>query len=160
VFRKCHREAASCFPGASQKRTGSDEIGSEISRRAAQAIIASVPQVVGRDHVFGVRGNGFTGWQRAKQALDDHLVNVVDAWNLHDLRRSLATRMVELDVEPHIVEAILNHYSGHRSGVAGVYNCAKYARQIRSALTLWDDHLRSLLGGGERKILPFASPAA
>ncbi|HYP09947.1 MAG TPA: hypothetical protein VEQ86_00520 [Xanthobacteraceae bacterium] len=119
-----------------------------------------MPQVVGRDHVFGVRGNGFTGWQRAKQALDDHLVNVVDAWNLHDLRRSLATRMVELDVEPHIVEAILNHYSGHRSGVAGVYNRAKYARQIRSALTLWDDHLRSLLGGGERKILPFASPAA
>ena len=126
----------------------------------AQAIIASVPQVVGHDHVFGVRGNGFTRWQRAKQALDDHLVNVVDAWNLHDLRRSLATRMVELDVEPHIVEAILNHYSGHRSGVAGVYNRAKYARQIRSALTLWDDHLRSLLGGGERKILPFASPAA
>jgi hypothetical protein len=41
----------------------------------AQAIIASGPQVVGRDHAFGVRGSGFTGWQRAKQALDDHLVN-------------------------------------------------------------------------------------
>ena len=93
----------------------------------AQAIIASVPQVVGHDHVFGVRGNGFTRWQRAKQALDDHLVNVVDAWNLHDLRRTLATRMVELDVEPHVVEAILTI----TAATAAAWRASTTARNMR-----------------------------
>ena len=44
---------------------------------------------------------------------------------------------------------------GHRGGVAGIYNRAKYARQIRSALSLWDDHLGSLIEGGKRNVLSF-----
>ena len=39
--------------------------------------------------------------------------------------------MAELGVLPHIVEAILNHVSGHRAGVAGIYNRAKY--EVRNA---------------------------
>jgi hypothetical protein len=30
--------------------------------------------------------------------------------------------MAELGVEPWIVDTVLNHRSGHKSGVAGVYN--------------------------------------
>jgi hypothetical protein len=30
--------------------------------------------------------------------------------------------MADLGVQPHIVEAVLNHVSGHKAGVAGVYN--------------------------------------
>jgi hypothetical protein len=56
------------------------------------------------------------------------------------------------NVEPHIIEAILNHYSGR--GVAGVYNRATYARPIRAALSLWDDHLRSAIEGRKRVALP------
>jgi integrase len=132
----------------------------------AMAIIDSVPQVVGRDHLFGDRSaTGFTGWDAAKKALDDRLAGKLKGksaeFRLHDLRRSLASWLADHgDVEPHIIEAILNHYSGHRSGVAGVYNRAKYARQIRAALTLWDDHLRSLIEGGERKVLPFSAQTA
>ena len=47
----------------------------------------------------------------------------------------------EIGVQPHHIEAILNHYSGHRSGVAGVYKRAKYADEMRSALQRWADHL-------------------
>jgi hypothetical protein len=47
----------------------------------------------------------------------------------------------ELGVQPHHIEAILNHYSGHRSGVAGVYQRAKYADEMRAALQRWADHL-------------------
>ena len=47
----------------------------------------------------------------------------------------------EIGVQPHHIEAILNHYSGHRSGVAGVYQRAKYADEMRSALQRWADHL-------------------
>jgi integrase len=126
----------------------------------AMLIIDSVPQVVGRDHVFGARSaTGLTGWDAARKALDARLAGKLKGksahWRLHDLRRSLASWLADHgDVEPHIIEAMLNHYSGHRSGIAGVYNRAKYARQIRSALSLWDDHLHSLLEGGKRKIVP------
>jgi integrase len=124
----------------------------------ALEIIGSIEQVVGRDHLFGDRSlNGFTGWGAAKDDLDDRLDKITE-WRLHDLRRSVATWLAEHgDVEPHVIEAILNHYSGHRSGDAGTYNRAKYARQMRAALSLWDDHLRSLLDGRGRKVLPFST---
>ncbi len=48
------------------------------------------------------------------------------AWRLHDLRRTCATGMSELGVAPHVVESALNHVSGFRAGVAGMYNHAKY----------------------------------
>ena len=118
-------------------------------------IIGSVKEQVGRNHLFGDRSmTGFTLWYSAKHDLDDRLGKTAP-WNLHDIRRSVATWMAENNIEPHVIEAILNHYSGHRGGVAGVYNRAKYHRPMRQALSLWDDHLRSLLDGGERKVLPF-----
>jgi integrase len=43
---------------------------------------------------------------------------------LHDLRRTVATRMAEdLQIKPHVVEEILNHVS-YKSGVAKRYNKA------------------------------------
>ena len=45
-------------------------------------------------------------------------------WTLHDLRRTGATRMADSGVQPHIIEAVLNHVSGHKGGVAGIYNRA------------------------------------
>ena len=38
---------------------------------------------------------------------------------------------------PHIIEAILNHVSGYRAGVAGIYNRAKYEGEMRDALERW-----------------------
>jgi len=33
-----------------------------------------------------------------------------------------------------IIEAVLNHVSGHKDGVAGVYNCATYEPEKKAAL--------------------------
>jgi integrase len=65
-------------------------------------------------------------------------------WRLHDLRRTAATMMAELGILPHIIEAILNHVSGHKSGVAGIYNRAGYTDEMRVALQRWADHLDTL----------------
>jgi integrase len=122
----------------------------------AQRIIASIPQRAGREHLFGERSSGgHTGWARCKQDLDDRLAGKVAAWRVHDLRRSVATRMADIGVEPHIIEAILNHYSGHRAGDHGVYNRSPYSKQIRAALAQWDDHLRSIIEGGGRKVVSY-----
>ena len=66
-------------------------------------------------------------------------------WRLHDLRRTASTRMNDLGVLPHHVEAILNHISGTRGGVAGTYNKARYNPEKRAGLELWADHVRGIV---------------
>jgi integrase len=112
---------------------------------------------VSRDPLFGLRGDGFTAWARGKTALDAR--SGVTGWTLHDIRRSVATRMADLGIGPHIIEQILNHQSGHKAGPAGIYNRSSYANETRAALALWEDHIRTLVEGGERKILPLPSAA-
>jgi integrase len=120
----------------------------------AMTIIESVPERVGRDHLFGTRSSeGLSHWH-AKVDLDQRLGNAVRPWRLHDLRRTCATRMCDLGVAPHVVEQILNHQSGHRSGVAGIYNRSSYEREVRVAMALWNDHVCGLVEGNERKIVP------
>jgi integrase len=92
------------------------------------------------DYLFGERG--FNDWAVAKVKLDQR-AGIVD-WHLHDLRRTCATAMAELSVQPHIIEAVLNHQSGHKGGIAGIYNRAKYADEMRSALQRWADHLAQI----------------
>jgi integrase len=123
-----------------------------------RAIIEAVPRMVGRDQLFGQRASGFTGWSRGRAALDQR-AGVRD-WTVHDIRRSVATRMADIGIAPHIIEQILNHRSGHKAGPAGIYNRSNYEREVRSALALWDDHLRTLVAGGKRKIIPYAPHVA
>jgi len=109
----------------------------------------------GRDQLFGIRASrGFTGWAaKAERAL--RTASKVTDWTLHDLRRTVATRMADLGVQPHIIEAVLNHVSGHKAGVAGVYNRSSYEREVKTALALWADHVRALVEGGDAKVLAF-----
>lgn len=93
---------------------------------------------------------GFSGWSKSKAALDERIAEVLGEplphWTVHDLRTSAATMMADrLGVLPHIVEAILNHVSGHRAGAAGVYNRARYAAEMREALERWAEHVTALL---------------
>ena len=96
------------------------------------------------DPLFGGK-NGFTDWYRAKQQLDARLD--LPGWTVHDLRRTVVTGMVELGIPPNIVEAVVNHVSGHKAGVAGVYNRAKHAQEKRAALQRWADHLDRVVAG-------------
>ena len=126
----------------------------------ALEIISSVPKMATRKQLFGTRGSGFGGWSRGREDLDARLAGRIKTpWRLHDIRRTVATRMADLGMLPHTIEAVLNHQSGHKSGVAGVYNRSRYEREVRSALALWSDHVRSLVEGGERKILNMSSAA-
>ncbi|MET4296198.1 integrase [Bradyrhizobium sp. LB8.2] len=121
------------------------------------------PRQDDRDCVFGDgprrkgdKHRGFSGWSKSKAALDTRILaarKMVDEhakplpnWTLHDLRRTAATVMADrLGVLPHVVEAILNHVSGHRAGVAGIYNRARYRAEMRYALESWAEHLARTL---------------
>jgi integrase len=107
----------------------------------ALEILTSVPRRDKRALLFGGGEGGFAGWSKAKIALDKRIAEsgaTIRPWRLHDLRRTMATGMGDkLGVLPHVVEAILNHVSGHKAGVAGVYNKATYRREKRDALERW-----------------------
>jgi integrase len=83
-------------------------------------------------------------------------VGIVDA-TPHDVRRTVATRLADLGVQPHVVEALLNHVSGHRAGVAGVYNRASYETELRQALERWAQHLAGLIGALAGRVLDGAA---
>jgi integrase len=108
----------------------------------AQALL---PPICG-DWVFGRKG--FVRWSANKAALD--AASGVSGWRLHDVRRTVATMLGDkLGVLPHITEAILNHYSGHRAGVAGIYNRARYEDEMRNALQRWADYVYGAAAGAQ-----------
>jgi integrase len=100
-----------------------------------------------RNLVFGYGEGPFSGFAKAKKELDAKLGAAVAPWRLHDFRRSISTALHErFDVPPHIVETILGHVGGHKSGVGGVYNKALYLDQRRAALERWAAHVMQLAG--------------
>ena len=123
----------------------------------AVAILRGIPRRDDRDLVFGSSNGPFQGWSNAKSALDDRMTNALRAEKgnrgksvpvaLHDIRRTVATRLGDLGALPHVVEAILNHISGHRAGVAGIYNRAIYAAEKREALDKWAETIAGELRG-------------
>jgi integrase len=119
-------------------------------------ILKHVPRRLTRDQLFGARsGNGFSAWDKCKQELDAR--SGVVGWTHHDLRRSSATKMADIGIAPHVIEQILGHTSGHKAGVAGIYNRSSYEREVRAALALWADHIHHVVTSRERKVLPLAT---
>jgi hypothetical protein len=106
--------------------------------------------------VFG--STGFKPWGHGKARLDGRLGDI-EPWTIHDLRRTSATGMGELEVEPWIIESVLNHISGHKAGVAGTYNRARHLTAMRKALTLWADRVESIVTGKPAKVEPLRKAA-
>lgn len=115
--------------------------------RPALEILATQPRTEGRGLMFGHGAGAFSGWSNSKERLDKRIAasgNTMAPWRLHDLRRTVATGMANLRVLPHVIEAVLNHISGAKAGVAGIYNRATYAQEKRDALNLWATHVLAL----------------
>jgi integrase len=112
-------------------------------------VIKDVLRIRGRDLVFGEGDGGYSGYSRSKNDLDN--AAKVKPWRLHDLRRTCATGMADLGVQPYIIEAVLNHVSGHKAGVAGIYNRSTYTAEKRAALDLWADHIKLILAKADGK---------
>jgi integrase len=109
----------------------------------AVAILAARERRTESPYVFHWHGAaGFAGWSKAKAELDRRLG--LPAWTLHDMRRSVATGMNRIGIEPHVVEECLNH-AGARRGVAGVYNRWTYLPQKTAALARWAEHLLAIV---------------
>jgi len=113
-------------------------------RRAAGALVLP-----------GALGTPFAGWSKAKAALDKAIAEArakaaatagiivapLAPWSVHDLRRTVATGLQRLGVRLEVTEAVLNHISGSRGGIAGVYQRHDWAAEKRAALDAWAAHV-------------------
>jgi integrase len=96
----------------------------------------------------------YAGWSKAKRALDDATAKksgakpaAIEPWSIHDLRRTVATGLQRLGVRLEVTEAVLNHVSGSRGGIAGVYQRHDWAAEKRAALDAWAAHVAAIIEG-------------
>ncbi|MDK2756434.1 MAG: integrase arm-type DNA-binding domain-containing protein [Blastomonas fulva] len=89
-----------------------------------------------------------SGFSKAKRKLDGYIADLiedddaaVDAWRLHDLRRSAATGMQRLRIPGDWIEAVQNR---RKAGVAGTYQRYAFADEKREALAAWGGHVAVL----------------
>ena len=121
----------------------------------AQQILAELIGERSSGYVF-LTGTGTTpisAFSKGKRQLDQAMSELareedpgatIEPWRLHDLRRTAVTGMVEIDIAPHVVEAVVNHVSGHKAGVAGTYNRSTLDKQKRQALEAWATYIQAL----------------
>ena len=93
-----------------------------------------------------------SGISKAKAALDAAIADLnegpaIAQWRLHDIRRTVATGLQRLGVRFEVTEAVLNHVSGAKGGVAGVYQRHDWAAEKRAALEAWAVHVEELVTG-------------
>ncbi|QBK30783.1 tyrosine-type recombinase/integrase [Roseitalea porphyridii] len=110
-------------------------------------------------YVFTVTGEtAVSGFSKAKRRLDELMLAQAreeagdepiefQPWRYHDLRRTAASGMAALRIQPHVVEAVLGHRTGAVSGVALVYNRHSYHDEKAAALDAWAGYVDRLVSG-------------
>jgi integrase len=130
-----------------------------LSPKAAD-LLAEASRFAGdSEFIFTTTGkSAVSGFSKIKGRLDRLMREEAGSnfrpWRLHDLRRTVASGMASIKIEPHIIEAVLNHVSGFRSGIAGTYNVYEYEPEKRAALERWANHVNGLIEGRPANVTP------
>lgn len=109
---------------------------------AALSVLGDIQQ--GDGFVFAA---GLPDWSHSKKKLDK--LAEIQAWHIHDLRRTAATGLQRLGIALQVTEAVLGHTGGSRAGIIGVYQRHDYAAEKRAALEAWGAHVMALVEGRE-----------
>lgn len=114
----------------------------------ALAILRQAPRFTG-DYVFTTTAGKkpVDGFSKAKLRLDGAMQAILGEtklapWTIHDLRRTVRTRLSELRIQPIVAEAVIGH---SLPGLLGVYDQHAYLDEKRDALQRWADHLSKII---------------
>jgi integrase len=109
----------------------------------AVEILAELPRFAAGDFVLsGQTGmKAFSGFSKAKKRLD-RAMGEIAPFTLHDLRRTVRTRLAELGVTPFVGELVIGHT---QKGVHAVYDLHRYEDEKREALERWERRLLSIV---------------
>jgi integrase len=109
-----------------------------------------------------------SGITKAKNALDKAAAGTrgseaeptsLDGWRIHDLRRTAATGFQALGIRFEVAESVLNHKSGAKGGVSGIYMRFEWQDEKRSALEAWANRVVSLGQTAVDNIVPLRREA-
>jgi integrase len=119
---------------------------------AAVEILRALPRWATGDYVFAGRTGAkpFSGFSKAKARLD-RAIGDIKSYSLHDLRRTVRTRLAELGVTPFVGELVIGHA---QKGVHGIYDLHTYGVEKREALLRWEERLFAIVaeaGTGQRR---------
>lgn len=110
----------------------------------ALLIINALPRTDNR-FVFSVRnGMPLAGFNNMKKHLDAKIDPALDAWTLHDLRRTCRTGLSRLKVPEHVAERCLGHAV---RGIERTYNLHDYQDEKAAALWQWGNFVDEVVTG-------------
>jgi integrase len=111
---------------------------------AARNLLGAIEEVPGSRLLFPADGNpenpasGISkAVERIRAGVRAELGEDTAGWSLHDIRRTVATGLQRLGIRFEVTEAVLNHVSGSKGGVAGVYQRYGWADEKKEALDAW-----------------------
>ncbi len=142
-----------------KERTKNDRAHEVPLSDAAVEIIRALPRIEGKaGYVFTATGaQPVSNLSRLRGALRRAASERDVAPTLHDLRRTVATSLQKLGVRLEVTEAVLNHVSGSRKGIVGVYQRHEYAEEKRAALDAWARRLETIVtGAGASNVVELA----
>ncbi|WP_442577977.1 tyrosine-type recombinase/integrase [Mesorhizobium sp. ASY16-5R] len=127
-------------------------------------ILAALPRIGKKGFAFTTTGEtAVSGFSRSKARLDAVMLGLLKKqaaeaggnpeevalaqWGLHDLRRTMVTRMAALGVGLPVIERCVNHTSGSFAGIVGVYQLHEFIAERRQAFTTWANFIDALVSG-------------
>lgn len=131
--------------------------------KLAVEIIKGLPKIGKKGFLFTTTGETHvSGYSRSKDRLDAKMLEIlkdeaaergegpetvkpIPHWTLHDLRRTVASRLAGLNINLPVIEKLLNHVSGTFAGIVGVYQRHEFKDEKRRAMNAWADYLAALI---------------
>ena len=110
----------------------------------AVAVLKSIPQFTKGDHLFSTTygEKPVAGFSKTKVRLDTLMSPILPPWVIHDIRRTVRTRLASLRVPDMVAEMVIGH---GRKGIQRVYDQHSYEDEMREALELWAARLRAIV---------------
>jgi integrase len=127
-------------------RTKNEEPRSLPLPKAAVELLASLPTFSGPFVFTTTSGERpISGFSDLKERLDRRIAaqaEAMAAWRLHDLRRTMRTRLSALPIGGTVAELMIGH---KQEGVRAVYDRYQYLDEQRAGFELWAARLRDIV---------------
>lgn len=115
----------------------------------AAALLDSVPRFASGDFLFSTTAGAKSvdGFSKGKLRLDGAMQTLLgdtalEPFVIHDIRRTMRSRLSELGVSPIVAEVTIGH---SLPGLLGVYDRFEYLNEKRDALERWAARLRQIV---------------
>jgi integrase len=130
-------------------------------------LLCTLPRFKSGDYLFTIgRGTPANNFSKTKHALDRLMIEELrkidpnaklPPFVLHDLRRTMRTRLSSLRVADTVAEMVIGH---GRKGLQRVYDQHKFIDEMREALEAWNARLRAIVNRPSANIVAFAGKGA